>query len=69
MRITAEPQLNVPPQAASGLAATLAGAINVHNWSVKWQKFCSERSEDAVTWTVVAGLREVAGLGPLAADR
>jgi len=49
-------------------AATLAEAINVHNRSVKWQKFCSERSEDAVTWTVVAGLREVGGLGALAAE-
>ncbi len=62
VRITVEPQLNVPPQARRGLADALAGAINVNNRPVKRQKFCSERSEDAVTWTVIAGLREVVGL-------
>lgn len=68
VRITADPQLNVPSQARAGLAAALAGAINVNNRPVKREKFCSERSEDAVTWTVIAGLREVAGLGALVSE-
>ncbi len=67
--ITAEPQLNVPSQAQAGLPDALAGAINVNNRSVKHQKFCSEHSEDAVTWTVIAGLSEVAELGSLVAER
>jgi hypothetical protein len=56
-------------QAQVGLADGLAGAINVHNRPAKQQKFCSERSEDAVTWTVIAGLREAAGLGAVVAER
>jgi hypothetical protein len=68
VRITAEPELNVPLQARVGLTAALAGAINVNNRPIKHQKFCSERSEDAVTWTVISGLREVAGLGALVGE-
>jgi hypothetical protein len=68
VRITLEPQRNVPSQARAGLAEALAGAINVHNRPAKREKFCSERSEDAVTWTVTAGLREVVGLGALVGE-
>ncbi len=68
VRITAEPGLNVPLQARIGLTTALAGAINVNNRPIKHQKFCSERSEDAVTWTVISGLREVAALGALVGD-
>lgn len=63
--ITASPELNVPEQVRPGLTEALAGAINIHNRPVKAVKFCSGRSEDAVTWTVVGGLRDVEALGAL----
>jgi hypothetical protein len=63
--ITASPQLNVPEQVRPGLDNALAGAINIHNRPVKAVKFCSGRSEDAVTWTVVGGLRAAEALGAL----
>ncbi|WP_205695650.1 hypothetical protein [Conexibacter sp. SYSU D00693] len=66
--ITATPQLNVPEQARPGLTDALAGAINVHNRPTKAKKFCSGRSEDAVTWTVVAGLRAVGAIGALVGE-
>ncbi len=64
--ITASPELNVPAQVRPGLTEALAGAINVHNRPVKAVKFCSGRSEDAVTWTMVGGLRTTGALGALA---
>lgn len=67
-RITAKPQLNVPAQARAELDEVLRGAINVDNRTAKYQKFCSESSEDAVTWTVVTGLRETDGLGALVGE-
>jgi hypothetical protein len=63
--ITASPELNVPEQVRPSLAEALAGAINVHNRPTKAVKFCSGRSEDAVTWTVVGGLRAAGTLGAL----
>jgi hypothetical protein len=65
IRITATPQRNVPPAVRPGLNEALAGAINVHNRPTKHQKFCSHNSEDAVTWTVVHGLRAAGALGAL----
>jgi len=63
--ITASPELNVPEQVRPGLSKALAGAINVHNRPTKAVKFRSGRSEDAVTWTVVGGLRAAGALGAL----
>jgi hypothetical protein len=67
--ITAAPELNVPREARPGLAEALAGAINLHNRPTKAKKFCSGRSEDAVTWTVVAGLVQAGGVGALVGAR
>lgn len=66
--ITASPDLNVPEQVRPGLADALAGAVNVHNRPVKAVKFCSDLSEDAVTWTVVGGLRADGALGALVGE-
>ena len=66
--ITASPRLNVPAEAAPGLDEALSGAIHVHNRPTKAVKFCSSRSEDAVTWTVVAGLREAGTVGALVGE-
>jgi hypothetical protein len=63
--ITATPEQNVPAEARPGLLEALAGAINAHNRPVKAKKFCSGRSEDAVTWTVVCGLRATVAVGAL----
>lgn len=65
IRITRSPQLNVPPEARSGLDGALGGACNVANRTVKRQKFCSANSEDAVTWTVVRGLLQAELVGSL----
>jgi hypothetical protein len=68
IRITATPEGNVPPEVQAGLSETLQGAINVRNRPTKRQKFCSHNSEDAVTWTVVSGLRAAGALGALVGD-
>ena len=60
--IAPTPELNVPPEARDGLTAALEGAINIHNRLNKRDKFCSENSEDAVTWTVFQGLRHASPL-------
>ncbi len=56
VRITRDPELNVPTPARSGLAEALAGAINETSRTKKRRAFCSANSEDAVTWTVVNAL-------------
>lgn len=68
VRITREPELNVPPEARDGLSATLDGAANVVNRATKRKKFCSANSEDAVTWTVVRGLLAAGALRAIAED-
>lgn len=68
MRITREPELNVPPEARDGLSATLDGAANVVNRATKREKFCSANSEDAVTWTVARGLLAAGALRAIAED-
>lgn len=61
-RITREPWRNVPEEVRDGLGEVLAGAVNVRNQKPKAWKFCSETSEDAVTWTVVRGLQQLGKL-------
>lgn len=58
-RLTRAPEMNVPPQVRDGLNEVLVAAVNVRNRASKRWKFCSDRSEDAVTWTVVRGLQQL----------
>jgi hypothetical protein len=60
-----EPLMNVPPEVRDGLVAVLDGAVNVRNRLPKRFKFGSSRSEDALTWTVVEGLRRLGRLDAL----
>ena len=46
------PEDAVPAEARNGLSGTLASAVNITNRGSKSGRFCSESSEDAVTWTV-----------------
>lgn len=57
--------MNVPAEVRDGLEAVLAAAVNIRNQPAKRWKFCSDRSEDAVTWTVVRGLQQVGRLDAL----
>lgn len=66
--ITRTAQLNVPEAVRDGLDAALAGAVNLTNRPTKRRKFCSARSEDAVTWTVARALEQAGSLGALAGD-
>src|SRR4051794_24925109 len=68
VRITREPEVNVPVEVRGGLAEALAGAATVGNRPTKRRKFCSARSEDAVTWTVVRGLLAIGRAGALAGN-
>jgi hypothetical protein len=63
------PELNVPEQARSGVSAALAGAVTVGNHTSKINKFCSANSEDAVTWTVTAGLLQTGELDAFVGQR
>ena len=56
-RITRTAEMNVPEQVREGLGLILDRAVNVQNRPMKRWKFCSDRSEDAVTWTVVRALQ------------
>lgn len=68
VRITRTPELNVPAEARPGLSDALADAMNVRNRKSKRLKFCSARSEDAVTWTVVRALGAAGSLRALASS-
>ena len=48
----------MPSQVQHGLDNILANACNERNRKTKAWKFCSERSEDAVTWTVTRALQQ-----------
>ena len=61
-RIARESWQNVPEQVREGLDEVLAAAVNTRNLKPKAWKFCSETSEDAVTWTVVRGLQQLGEL-------
>ena len=52
-RIWRDPLDNVPAPVRSGLLETVADALNVRNREMKLVKLASERSEDALTWTVI----------------
>jgi hypothetical protein len=59
---TAQSAADLPVEVRDGLVDILAGAVNIRNRPAKCFKFGSERSEDAVTWTVFEGLRKSARL-------
>lgn len=65
--ITASPELNVPKAVRAGLVETLGQAVNRANRESKLFKFCSENSEDAITWTVFRGLEQRGRLNALVA--
>lgn len=48
-----DPLDNVPEAVRSGLDDAIAKALNVRNREMKRVKLASERSEDAITWTVM----------------
>lgn len=64
-RIVRSPEMNVPEGVRDGLTDVLGRAANVRNRPSKRWKFCSEKSEDAVTWTVVRTLTTEHALGRL----
>ena len=47
-----DPRDNVPEQVREDVLDVLAHALNIDNRGKKHEKFASENSEDAVTWTV-----------------
>lgn len=60
------PELNVPKEVRDGLDDVLSRAVNEFNRPKKGDKFSSERSEDAVTWTVLRYLERHERLGAIA---
>jgi hypothetical protein len=60
------PELNVPAEVRVGVLEVLAQAVNITNRPQKREKFCSEMSEDAVTWTVIRALQSLGRLDILA---
>jgi hypothetical protein len=66
--IARDPELNVPREVRIGLKEALACAATVGNRTKKRKKFCSARSEDAVTWTVVHALLIGGSVGALIGD-
>ncbi|MGZ4462954.1 MAG: hypothetical protein ACXVZP_08950 [Gaiellaceae bacterium] len=63
------PERNVPKEVRSGLAEALKQAANHRNRRAKWNRFCFQSSEDAVTWTVLRGLERQGRLDALVAPR
>jgi hypothetical protein len=63
--IAREPSMNVPPEARDGLDRVLSESANIRNRVPKRWRFCSENSEDAVTWTVIRGLQQLCALDRL----
>ena len=53
-----EPLRNIPEEVRNGAIETLNNAFNKVNRNNKLSKFCSENSEDAVTWTIFKFLAE-----------
>ena len=58
VRIYREPWQNVPGNVHGGLYCALDQALNEQSRCSKKAKFCSQTSEDAVTWTVFRGLQQ-----------
>jgi hypothetical protein len=57
------PEDNVPEQVRPNVSRVLSAAVNVRNRAAKKENFCSETSEDAVTWTVISFLMESTQIG------
>jgi hypothetical protein len=62
VEITPSPAANVPPEVATDLDAVLSAACNRKARAGKRWKFCSARSEDAASWTVIQALRSTGQL-------
>jgi hypothetical protein len=62
-KIVGSPELNVPAEVQPGLGHVLSQAVNERNRPTKKWKFCSDRSEDAVPWTVFRYLQGTRRLG------
>ena len=61
-RIWRDPLDNVPSEVRPGLMDAITQALNVRNREMKRVKLASDRSEDAITWTVLQYLaRHTAG--------
>lgn len=63
--ITRSPESNVPKEARDGVLDVLGRAVNERNRPSKRWKFCSETSEDAITWAVVHALQRSERLAQL----
>lgn len=57
VEIARSPAANIPAEGATGVDGVLAAACNRRARGGKRWKFCSSRSEDAVSWTVIQALR------------
>lgn len=57
-QIAATPELNVPEPVRAGVSDVLGRAANVTNRKSKAWRFCSDASEDALTWTVLRRLEQ-----------
>ena len=57
------PELNVPEQVRPGLDRVLRESANTRNRQAKWDSFCSDKSEDAITWTMFSFLHAESQLG------
>jgi hypothetical protein len=66
--IWSAPERNVPAEVAGGLQAVLDASVNVNNREKKRGAFCSETSEDAVTWTVFRALEQLGRLEVVLGD-
>jgi hypothetical protein len=66
VEITKSPTANVPAEVAAGLDPVLRAACNRTARAGKRWKFCSARSEDAASWTVMQALRSTGQLGRVA---
>ena len=66
VEIAKSPAANVPAEVAAGLDTVLRAACNRTARAGKRWKFCSARSEDAASWTVIQALRSSGQLGRVA---
>lgn len=67
VEITATPAGNVPAEVHEGLTETLSRSVNVVARAGKAWKFCSAKSEDAATWTVIRALQITSQIERIAA--
>jgi hypothetical protein len=62
VEIHRDPLDNLPQEVRDGALETLARSLNIINRKSKRYKFCSENSEDAVTWTIFSHLQRTGRL-------